>query len=105
MKNKNLKKIKYVSGNPQNAGICTIYPTASGGLGGPQTPGLNCSASLRSPFSTYFFKIAPTFESVESPGLGTIIDNAYTKHLSTVSLKVVSRTRRRKCTLELRPFH
>jgi hypothetical protein len=26
MKNKNLKKIKYVSGNPQNAGFCTIYP-------------------------------------------------------------------------------
>jgi hypothetical protein len=56
MKNKNLKKIKYVSGNPQNAGFCTIYPTASGGLGGPQTPGLNCSASPRSPFSTYFFQ-------------------------------------------------
>ena len=35
MKNKNFRKIKYVSGNPQNAGICTIYPTASGGLGGP----------------------------------------------------------------------
>jgi hypothetical protein len=41
MKNKNLRKLKYVSGNPQNAGFCTIYPTASGGLGGPQTPGLN----------------------------------------------------------------
>jgi len=39
MKNKNFRKLKYVSGNPQNAGFCTIYPTASGGLGGPQTPG------------------------------------------------------------------
>jgi len=36
-----------VSGNPQNAGFCTIYPTASRGLGGPQTPGLTFSASLR----------------------------------------------------------
>jgi hypothetical protein len=57
MKNKNFRKLKYVSENPQNAGFCTIYPTASGGLGGPQTPGLNFSATLRSPFSTYFFKI------------------------------------------------
>jgi hypothetical protein len=48
MKNKNFRKLKYVSGNPQNAGFCTIYPTASGGLSGPQTPGLNCSASLHS---------------------------------------------------------
>ena len=87
MKNKNLKKIKYVSGNPQNAGFCTIYPTASGGPWWPTDPR------------------PPIFESVESPGLGTIIDNAYTKHLATVSLKVVSRKRRRKCTLELRPFH
>jgi hypothetical protein len=46
MKNKNFRKLKYVSGNPQNAGFCTIYPTASGGLGGPQTPGLNFSALL-----------------------------------------------------------
>jgi hypothetical protein len=38
MKNNNFRKLKYVSGNPQNAGFCTIYPTASGGLGGPQTP-------------------------------------------------------------------
>jgi hypothetical protein len=50
--------IKDMSGTPQDAGFCTIYPTASVGLGGPQTPGLNCLASLRSPFSTYFFKIA-----------------------------------------------
>jgi hypothetical protein len=57
MKNMNFRKLKYVSENPQNAGFCTIYPTASGGLGGPQTPGLNFSATLRSPFSTYFFKI------------------------------------------------
>ena len=41
MKNKNFRKLKYVSGDPQNAGYCTIYPPASGGLGGPQTPGLN----------------------------------------------------------------
>ena len=61
MKNKNFRKLKYVSGNPQNAGFCTIYPTASGGLGGPQNPGLHCSASLRSSFSTYFFKIASYF--------------------------------------------
>jgi hypothetical protein len=54
MKNKNFRKLKYVSGNPQNAGFCTIYPTASGGHGGPQTLGLNFSASLRSPFSTCF---------------------------------------------------
>jgi hypothetical protein len=46
MKNKNFRKLKYVSGNPQNAGFCTIYPTDSGGLGGPQNPGLHCSASL-----------------------------------------------------------
>ena len=44
MKNKNFRKLKYVSGNPQNAGFCTIYPTTSGGLGGPQTHGLNFSA-------------------------------------------------------------
>jgi hypothetical protein len=25
MKNKNFRKLKYVSGNPQNAGFCTIY--------------------------------------------------------------------------------
>ena len=31
MKNNNFRKLKYVSGNPQNAGFCTIYPTASGG--------------------------------------------------------------------------
>jgi hypothetical protein len=43
MKNNNFRKLKYVSGNPQNAGFCTIYPTASGGDGGPQT--LNFSAS------------------------------------------------------------
>ena len=61
MKNKNLRKLKYVSGNPQNTGFFTIYPTASGGLGGPQTPSLNFSASLHSPFSTYFFKIASYF--------------------------------------------
>jgi hypothetical protein len=61
MKNKNFRKLKYVSGNPQNAGFCTIYPTASGGLGGPQTPGLNFSASLRSPFSICFFIIASYF--------------------------------------------
>jgi hypothetical protein len=30
MKNKNFRKLKYVPGNPQNAGFCTIYPTASG---------------------------------------------------------------------------
>ena len=41
MKNKNFRKLKYVSGNPQNAGFCTIYSTASQGLGGPQTPGLH----------------------------------------------------------------
>jgi hypothetical protein len=41
MKNKNFRKLKYVSGNPQNAGFCTIYPTASGGLDNPQTPCLN----------------------------------------------------------------
>ena len=41
MKNKNFRKLKYLSGNPQNAGFCTIYPTASRGLGGPQTPSLN----------------------------------------------------------------
>jgi hypothetical protein len=29
MNNKNVRKIIYVSGNPQNAGFCTIYPTAS----------------------------------------------------------------------------
>jgi hypothetical protein len=28
MKNKNFRKLKYVSGDPQNAGFCTIYPTA-----------------------------------------------------------------------------
>ena len=61
MKNKNFRKLKYVSGNPQNAEFCTIYPTASRGLGGPQTPGLNFSASFRSPFSTYFFKKASYF--------------------------------------------
>jgi hypothetical protein len=61
MKNKNFRKITYVSGNPQNAGFCTIYPTASGGLGGSQTSGLSFSDSLRSPFSTYFFKIASYF--------------------------------------------
>jgi hypothetical protein len=33
--NKNFRKLKYVPGNPQNAGFCTIYPTASGGLGRP----------------------------------------------------------------------
>ena len=38
MKNKNFRKLKYVSGNPQNRRFCTIYPTASGGLSGPQTP-------------------------------------------------------------------
>ena len=38
MKIKNFRKLKYVSGNSQNAGFCTIYPTASGGLRGPQTP-------------------------------------------------------------------
>jgi hypothetical protein len=32
MKNKNFKKLKFVSGNPQNAGFCTIYPTASEGI-------------------------------------------------------------------------
>jgi hypothetical protein len=61
MKNKNFRKLNYVSGNPQNTGFCTIYTTASGGLGGPQTPGLIFSASLRSPFSTYFFNIASYF--------------------------------------------
>jgi hypothetical protein len=47
MKNKNFRKLKYVSGNPQNysAGFCTIYPTASGGLGGPQ-PNFFSLASL-----------------------------------------------------------
>jgi hypothetical protein len=58
MKNKNFMKLKYVSGNRQNAEFYTICPTASGGLGGPQNPDLNFSASLCSPFSTYFFKIA-----------------------------------------------
>ena len=38
MKNKNFKKLKYVPGNPQNAGFYTIYPIASRGLGGPRTP-------------------------------------------------------------------
>ena len=37
MKNKKFRKLKYVSVNCQNAGFCTIYPTASGGLAGPQT--------------------------------------------------------------------
>jgi hypothetical protein len=37
MKIKNFRKLKYVPGNPQNAGFCTIYPTASGGLGGPDS--------------------------------------------------------------------
>ena len=40
MKNKNFRKLKYVPGNPQNTGFCTIYPTASGGLGGPRPSGL-----------------------------------------------------------------
>jgi hypothetical protein len=61
MKNKNFRKLKYVSGNPQNAGFCTIYSTASQGLGGPQTPGLHFSASLRLLFSTYFYRIASYF--------------------------------------------
>jgi hypothetical protein len=30
MKNTNFRKLKYVPGNPQNAGFFTIYPTASG---------------------------------------------------------------------------
>jgi hypothetical protein len=30
MKNKNFRKLKYVQANPENAGLCTIYPTASG---------------------------------------------------------------------------
>ena len=47
MKNKNFRKLQYVSRNSQNAGFCTIYPTASGGLGDPQTIDLNFSASLR----------------------------------------------------------
>jgi hypothetical protein len=67
MKNKNFRKLKYVSGNPQNAGFCTIYPTVSGGLGGPQTLVLNFLASLRSPFSTYFFKIASYFVKCSKP--------------------------------------
>jgi hypothetical protein len=46
MKNKNFRKLKYVSGNPQNAGFCTIYPTASGGLGGPQDKSLHHSKCL-----------------------------------------------------------
>ena len=61
MKDKYFRKLKHVSGNPQNAGFCTIYPTDSGGLSGPQTPGLHFSASLCLPFSTYFFKIASYF--------------------------------------------
>ena len=32
MKNKIFRKLKYVPGNPQNAGFCIIYPTAYGGL-------------------------------------------------------------------------
>jgi hypothetical protein len=30
MKNKNFRKLKYVQANPENAGFCTIYRTASG---------------------------------------------------------------------------
>ena len=30
MKNKNFRKLKYMQANPENAGFCTIYPTASG---------------------------------------------------------------------------
>jgi hypothetical protein len=32
MKEKSFRKLKYVPGNPQNAGFCTIYPTAYGSL-------------------------------------------------------------------------
>jgi hypothetical protein len=58
MKNKNFRKLKYVPGNSQNAGFCTFYRTASGGLGGHQTPGLYLFASLGLAFCTYFSKIA-----------------------------------------------
>jgi hypothetical protein len=44
MKIKNFRKLKYVSGNPQNAGFCTIYPTASGGLSGPQPKFFNLAS-------------------------------------------------------------
>jgi hypothetical protein len=61
MKNKNFRKLKYVSGNPQNAGFCTIYPTPSGGLDGPQTPGQNFSAIFRT----------RTFKNLSATGLET----------------------------------
>jgi hypothetical protein len=60
MKNKNFRKLKYVSGNPQNAGFAPFTLQLLEALAA-QTPGLNFSASLCSAFSTYFFKIASYF--------------------------------------------
>ena len=83
MKNKNFRKLKYVSGNPQNAGFYTIYSTAYGGLSSPQTPILNCSASLRSTFSTYFFKIASYFWKPCSWGENNSLYKQYPTSCST----------------------
>ena len=69
MKNKNFRKLKYVSGNPQNAGFCTIYPTASGGagLGGPQTLAKMFKHHFARRSPPTFSKYPHIFESVESP--------------------------------------
>jgi hypothetical protein len=61
MKNKNFRKLKYVSGNPQNAGFCTIFTLQL----------LGALAAHRPPakiFQPHFLcRSPPTFESVESP--------------------------------------
>ena len=67
MKNKNFRKLKYVSGNPQNRGFCTIYPTASGGLSGPQTPVKMFQPWFARRSPPTFSKQPSTFDSVESP--------------------------------------
>jgi hypothetical protein len=56
-----------------NVGFCTIYPTAFGVLGGPQTPGLLPSFAWHSPPT--FSKWPSTFESVESPAVVVIFYN------------------------------
>ena len=75
-----------MSGNSQNAGFCTIYPTASGGLGGPHNPGLHCSASLRSPFYPYFFQnsllLLKVLKALCKGGIACPIVLAYPSHFA-----------------------
>ena len=72
-----------MSGNPQNTGFCNIYPTAARGLVGPQTPGLNFSASL----AHLLFQNSLLLLKVENPG--SIYFRLYESGLFIIMKKVI----------------